>query len=112
MVLTAPLKRMVITQGFGEDRLGNGGPGGKSYADIGLKKGHDGWDLSCASGTPVLACMDGVLEYTEGGSGYGNDVRILSKERSLEAVYGHLQALVGQDGRKVRAGDVIALSDN
>ena len=110
--LTPPLRRMRLTQPFGVDYLGNSGPGGQSYADIGLKNGHNGWDLSAPDLTEVVAVMDGVLSYTDAGIGYGRDIRILGRERGLEATYGHLDSLIGENGRRVRAGDVIALSDN
>jgi murein DD-endopeptidase MepM/ murein hydrolase activator NlpD len=102
---------MVLTQPFGVDYLKNGGPGGKSYADIGLKDGHNGWDISCPSGTEVYACMDGELLYTDNGTGYGRDVRIRNKERGIEVVYGHLEKSLVPNGR-VKEGDLIALSDN
>jgi len=107
----APLKRMVLTQPFGVDYLRNGGPNGQSYSDIGLKNGHNGWDLSCPSGTEVFACTDGELFYTDNGKGYGRDVRIRSKERGIEVVYGHLEKALVPNG-PVKAGEVIALSDN
>lgn len=111
MTLHPPLKTMRLTQPFGVDYLGNGGPGGKSYADIGLKKGHNGWDLSCPTGTEVLAVMDGELIYSPDFTGYGNDVRIRSAELGLEAIYGHLEKSLVPNG-KVGRGQVIALSDN
>lgn len=111
-MLTAPLKKMKLTQPFGVDYLGNNGPGGKSYADIGLKKGHNGWDLSCSTGTEVFAVMPGILAFTESGQGYGNDIRIRNKELGLEVVYAHLEGIVGENQRYVAAGEVVARSDN
>jgi murein DD-endopeptidase MepM/ murein hydrolase activator NlpD len=110
--LVAPLKRMRLIQPFGVDYLGNNGPGGKSYADIGLKNGHNGWDLSCVTGTEVFAAIDGELTYTDGGTGYGRDIRVKDKEKGIEVVYGHLLNLVGADKRQVKAGDLIAFSNN
>jgi len=110
--LLAPLKKMRLTQGFAEDLLLNNGPGGKSYADIGLKKGHNGWDLSCQTGTDVFAPMAGSLVFTDMGTGYGRDVRIRSRELGLEIVLGHLDSLVGANLREVAAGELVAISDN
>lgn len=111
MTFHKPLDKMKITQPFGVDYLGNGGPGGKSYADMGLKKGHNGWDLSAPTGTTVYAVMDGELVYTPDFNGYGNDIRIRNKELGLEVVYGHLEKSLAPNG-PVKAGDPIALSDN
>src|SRR3990167_7114602 len=101
--LFPPLKKIRITQPFGVDYLGNNGPGGASYADIGLKKGHNGWDLSCPTGTQVFAVMPGDLTFTDGGTGYGKDVRIRNKTLGLEVVYGHLEGLVERQSQIGRA---------
>lgn len=112
-LFTQPLAKMRITQPFGVDYLGSNGPNGQSYADIGLKNGHNGWDLSALTGTEVYACMDGDADYTNGGQGYGNEMRIVSRELGLEVVYAHLQrSLIGDKPRKVKAGELIARSNN
>lgn len=109
--LFPPLKKMRLTQPFGVDYLGNNGPGGKSYADIGLAKGHNGWDLSAQTGTEVFAACDGEIQYTEGGQGFGNDMRLRSRADGLEIVHGHLLDAVAKSG-PVKRGDLIAHTNN
>lgn len=103
---------MILTQPYGVDYLGSYGPGGQSYADIGLKAGHNGWDLSAPTGAAVLACMDGDMTYTPGTTGYGNNIRLRNKELGLEIVYGHLLYLIGSNNRQVKAGELIARGNN
>ena len=112
-MLKAPLKKMVCTQPYAVDYLGSNGPGGASYASIGIPSGlHTGWDLSCSTGTEVFAVMPGIIAFTDGGSGYGRDIRIRNKELGLEVVYAHLEGIVGANQRFVEAGEPIATSDN
>lgn len=115
--LHRPLARMRLTQPFGVDYLGNGGPGGQSYADIGLKNGHNGWDLSCITGTEIYAACDGIVYINEGGQGYGNDIRLINDDLfgerdGLEITYGHLLDFKVKNSQLVTAGQVIAHSDN
>lgn len=102
---------MRTTQPFGVDYIGSNGPGGQSYADIGLPNGHNGTDYSALTGTPCYAVMDGQAFYSS-SSGYGNDLRIRSRELGLEVIYGHLQRSAVATGSMVKAGQVIAYTDN
>lgn len=107
MPLFPPLKKMKLTQGFGVNLVYPG-----FYKSLGIPSDrHNGWDLSAPTGTEVFACMDGEVQYAEGGQGYGNDFRIRSRELGLEAVYGHLNDAVIRSGT-VRKGDLVAHSDN
>lgn len=108
--LHPPLKTMKLTQPFGVDFVGNNGPDGQSYADLGLHDGHNGWDLSAAIGTTVYAVMDGTVKLRPAKTGYGNSLRIVTKTR--EVVNGHLSAFYAKEGQEVKAGDKVALTGN
>jgi murein DD-endopeptidase MepM/ murein hydrolase activator NlpD len=105
MIFRNPLEKMKLTQPFGVDWTGE-----DMYAKLGMK-GHNGWDLSCMTGTNIYAVMDGEMVYTEEPNGYGNDIRIINKISGLEVVYGHLKCALVPNGI-VAAGDLIATSDN
>jgi len=101
-----PLEKMRLTQPFGVDYIGGG-----FYNKLGLK-GHDGYDLSAISDTPIFAVADGIVTaFTDGG--YGVNARLetfVDTNTKLEVVYGHLRQ-VTKTG-EVTAGDVIGFSDN
>ena len=107
---------MKLTQPFGVDwtggqiPLGNGKYG--DYSALGLK-GHNGWDLSAGSNTEALAVADGIATYFQGGSGYGNNLRLIvdvDTQTKLECVYGHLNADIKTG--PVKAGEVIVFTGN
>lgn len=104
---------MKLLQPFGVDYVSDAAHP-NFYANIGLKKGHNGWDLSTSAlnGANVYAVYDGFC-IEEKEPGYGVNARILidvTPDIQLEVVYGHLEK-VTKTG-KVRAGELIALSDN
>jgi murein DD-endopeptidase MepM/ murein hydrolase activator NlpD len=111
MYLLPPLVKMRLTQGFGVDLLGSSGPNGQSYADIGLKKGHNGWDLSCQTGTDVFAPMSGTVQCRD-EEGNGKNVRIRNRDLGLEIILGHLDKFHAADGAEAVAGERVAKSDN
>lgn len=102
-----PLKRMVLTQPFG----GNYGPTPDFYTKLGLR-GHDGIDLSAPDGTECYAVCDATVKLQGENPGYGNNVRLRTKEFGLEIIYGHLKEFRVTDGQEVKAGDLLALTDN
>lgn len=91
-----------ISQLFGENP--------DMYKKFGLK-GHDGLDIACPTGTPVIAPHDGtVIEASFDAFGYGNYVKIQNdKEGSTLA---HLQSITVKVGFQVKEGDVIGISNN
>lgn len=64
---------------------------------------HQGVDLACAEGTPVLAAMDGVVSMADRSASYGNYVRLLHED-GAETLYAHLQYLYVRPGEVVEAG--------
>lgn len=67
---------------------------------------HQGLDLACAEGTPVLAALDGVVVEARRSASYGNYLRICHED-GLETGYAHLQYLYVRPGEVVRAGQVV-----
>lgn len=115
LLLKKPLENFEVSQYFGENL-------NPTYAQIGLK-GHNGLDLPCPTGTPILASHDGIVVYTgiEAREGMGVVVKTLQEfdykegQALFKSGYWHniypdgIKVRVGQS---VKAGDVIALSDN
>lgn len=67
---------------------------------------HQGVDLACAEGTPVLAAMDGVVFAAGRSASYGNYVRVIHPD-GAETLYAHLQYLYARTGQVVGAGEVL-----
>ncbi len=67
---------------------------------------HDGVDLACAEGTPILAAMDGIVDYTLYSASGGNSVR-LRHAGGVETGYCHMQYTFVRAGEQVKAGQVI-----
>lgn len=69
-------------------------------------KGHDGYDISLPSGTPIVAVDSGVVEGIN--SDYG--VTLVLKHAWGKSVYGHLSKTHYKEGEIVQKGQEIALS--
>lgn len=67
----------------------------------GTEQFHQGVDLACAQGTPVLAAQAGVVVQARRSASYGNHLRI-RHPGGWESLYAHLQYLY------VRPGEVVA----
>ena len=67
---------------------------------------HEGVDLACAEGTPVLAAMDGVAASSRRSASYGNCLRVRHAD-GKETLYAHLQYLYVRAGEVIEAGQVI-----
>lgn len=84
---------------FGGFRVFNGVP----------RSGHGGLDLRAAVGTKVKAAADGTVVLT--GNHYFSGVCVyLDHGGGLMTFYCHLSKALVQQGQRVKAGDVIALS--
>ena len=71
---------------------------------------HKGIDYAIAVGTPVFACLPGVVVVAlENASGYGRHVRIKHFGGS-HSIYGHLSELKVKLDDEVQAGQLIGLS--
>lgn len=75
---------------------------------FGLRNGrrHQGVDIPCYKGMPVLAAFDGKVRVSASVSGYGELV-IIRHPNGLETFYAHLSRRDVSSGDWVRAGDVV-----
>jgi murein DD-endopeptidase MepM/ murein hydrolase activator NlpD len=83
--------------------------GWRSHPVLGVRKFHKGVDFGAASGTPVRAAADGVVETLGWRGNYGRYVRLQHSGR-VETAYAHLSRFARglHAGSKVRRGQVIA----
>lgn len=108
-LLDWPVKKVIITQGYGMT----------SYAKKGAYGGgpHNGVDFSVSSGTPVYAPLSGKVValgsmYKNGRwYGYGRWIAI-DHGNGMVTLYGHLSSQSVKKGEKVDTGEKIGLSGN
>lgn len=67
---------------------------------------HSGLDMRAETGAPARATAAGTVVSAEWSGGYGNLVEI-DHGNGLSTRYGHLSAILVQEGQKVVAGDVV-----
>lgn len=91
----------VITGHFGDPRYENGV----------LDHIHEGIDIACAIGTPVVAAKAGRVSFAGSSSGYGSLVTI-DHGGGQETRYGHLSRFACSAGAEVAQGRVVAYSGN
>jgi murein DD-endopeptidase MepM/ murein hydrolase activator NlpD len=80
--------------------------GDREHPVLGGVHMHKGLDLAVASGTPVRAPADGVIEKASWFSSYGNFIEI-AHGGNMETRYGHLSGYNVVEGQQVHKGDVI-----
>lgn len=73
----------------------------------GSYKGHSGVDIPRPAGDPIFAIMNGAIDYTGYGRGYGQAV-FERLANGLMAVYGHTSRVMVRAGQAVQAGQKIA----
>ena len=89
-------------------------PWASTYKQFGLI-GHNGIDWAVATGSPIYACMDGVVsEVKKESTGYGTHLKIRHEKdgQYFLGIYGHLKEALVCAGETVKAGQVIARSNN
>lgn len=97
-LMKTPIDGARVSSGFGMRR----------HPVLGYNKMHKGLDFAAATGTPIYAAGDGVLEYAGRFSSYGNYIRIRHNTQ-LKTAYAHMHRL-GKGmvvGKRVEQGDVI-----
>jgi len=120
LTLKHPLKIFQINQPFGVNFL-------SFYKDSGMK-GHNGIDFYALDATPVYATHDGRVTFTGYDDAGGLGVVIRTEEKFdyyntstgalepsyLKTIYWHLKkdTIKVTGGQQVKAGDLIALSNN
>ncbi len=85
-----------ITSGFG-DTAGRAFP-------------HQGLDMACPVGTPIVAAINGSVVTAGLSGGYGNLVSIDTENQPSQTRYGHLSRIDVKVGQHVTQGQVIGLS--
>ena len=106
-----PLKRMDLTQGFGDNFL-------SVYKDFGMK-GHDALDIRALLKTPCYACVDGFVSgagYDTDGGGYikieTKPFEVEGEKIYLEFLYYHLDSEGVDVGKWYSRGDLLGLTGN
>jgi murein DD-endopeptidase MepM/ murein hydrolase activator NlpD len=92
----APVQGFRLSSHYGE----------REHPVLGGTRMHKGLDLAVASGTPVHAPADGVVERASWFSSYGNFIEI-AHGGDMETRYGHLSGYNVVAGQHVHKGDVI-----
>lgn len=75
----------------------------------GVRRFHAGVDLRAPIGSPVVAFLDGTVQFSGWRDGYGQVVEI-AHDNGLVSRYAHNSQLLAEPGRRVAAGTAIALS--
>jgi murein DD-endopeptidase MepM/ murein hydrolase activator NlpD len=70
---------------------------------------HNAIDIPIYQGSPVRAVADSVV-YTTRDNGYGYSYIILAHSNGLMTVYGHMSAILVDEGQMVKQGAIIGLS--
>ncbi|MCI2046720.1 MAG: M23 family metallopeptidase [Faecalibacterium sp.] len=99
----------VPKQAFVQPVLGytlSSGYGWRKHPITKKKAFHDGVDLACAEGTPILAAIDGIVDYTLYSASGGNSVRLRHADGVVTG-YCHMQYTFVRPGEQVKAGQVI-----
>ena len=72
---------------------------------------HNGIDIACNYGTPVLASAAGVVTFAARDPVYGHKV-VIDHGHGMETFYGHNSRLLVKKGDQVNKADLIAYSGN
>jgi murein DD-endopeptidase MepM/ murein hydrolase activator NlpD len=98
-LLKTPINGAQVTSGFGM----------RTHPILGYSKMHKGMDFGAATGTPIYAAGDGVVESAGWSGGYGNLV-VLKHTAKYSTAYGHASRIASgiKEGARVRQGQVIA----
>ena len=72
----------------------------------GVRSFHTGIDLAIATGTPILASMDGKIATAGWNNVYGNYV-IITHDNGYQTLYAHMQKYIVATGQKVAQGSTI-----
>jgi len=108
-----PLYKNALSQLFGENAI-------SWYKEHGML-GHNGIDIPCPPGTPIMVAHDGKIMQTtivDNGGGLGvkvvtNDVfKYKDRLAHFWTVYWHFERVDVKLGQQVKAGDVLGLGDN
>ncbi|PKM63171.1 MAG: hypothetical protein CVU97_01615 [Firmicutes bacterium HGW-Firmicutes-21] len=68
---------------------------------------HNGVDIACAHGTPIVATKAGTVTRSEYASSWGNLVVVYHGD-GISSLYAHASSRVAKVGQNVKQGDIIA----
>ena len=72
-----------------------------------IRKMHNGMDFTAATGAPIFATGDGVVDRADAAaSGFGNHV-VISHGFGYETLYAHMSRYNCRPGQQVKRGDII-----
>lgn len=74
--------------------------------------GHMGTDVSAVVGTPIYAATDGIVQWVDYDSGWGNYVRVLYPDYGFHGLYAHMRERYGDQGDLLNQGDLIGYTGN
>lgn len=98
LLMRTPIDGARLTSSFGKRR----------HPVLGYVKSHQGVDFGAATGTPIYAAGDGVIERANRFGSYGNYV-LIRHPRKFKTAYAHLSRFakgIGS-GKKVKQGQII-----
>lgn len=84
------------------------GFGMRTHPITGQQQMHSGVDMGAASGTPIYAIADGIVESSGELGNCGNGARV-QHSGGYMSVYCHASKLLVKQGQSVKSGETIAL---
>jgi murein DD-endopeptidase MepM/ murein hydrolase activator NlpD len=115
--------KSLLSQGKGRDIIvtdfrdfiwpvGKTGPNVKISSKLGQRKNsvHSGIDITCPTGTPIIASADGLVTLSGPNGNYGNIVIIQHELNQIQTFYAHNSMVLVREGDKVTKGQIIAYS--
>ncbi|MFV8413592.1 M23 family metallopeptidase [Vibrio owensii] len=98
----SPIKNGQVSSSFGK----------RKHPISGLRKFHQGTDLVCRTGDPVVAPADGVIETVRPSSKGAGNLLTIRHSYGFMTSYAHLERFKGRSGQFIRKGEVIATCGN
>ncbi|MBH09279.1 MAG: hypothetical protein CMG74_02815 [Candidatus Marinimicrobia bacterium] len=77
----------------------------------GVRRLHQGQDITIPTGNPVYAPADGEVKRAYYVGGFGNHIK-LNHKHGYSTIFAHLSKIYVKHGQKVKRGDVIGLTGN
>ena len=77
----------------------------------GVRRFHQGQDITVSKGTPIYAPADGKVKRAYYIGGFGNHIR-LEHSHGYATLFAHLSKISVRHGQKVRRGDLIGYTGN
>jgi murein DD-endopeptidase MepM/ murein hydrolase activator NlpD len=80
--------------------------GNRMHPLLGFMRMHKGMDIGAPYGSPIVAAIDGVVQFAGRSGGYGNFVKLVHPG-GLASGYGHMSRIAVRPGTRVQRGQVI-----